>query len=106
MVQSSPTFSADVVIERSSGDLTVTDDSGTRTLGLSDLRVGLNARDGTWSFSTGLAGKTLGQAAGAVVVRSTPKATWPAPTRRCKACWSCRSPTWACGAPGCRPAGA
>jgi len=78
MVQSSPTFSADVVIERSSGDLSVTDDSGTRTLGLSDLRIGLNARDGLWSFSTGLAGKTLGRAAGAVVVRSTPKATWPA----------------------------
>ncbi len=78
MVQSSPNFSADVVIERSSGDLTVTDDSGTRALGLSDLRIGLTARDGTWSFSTGLAGKTLGQAAGAVVVHSTPKATWPA----------------------------
>jgi translocation and assembly module TamB len=78
LVQSSPTFSADVVVERSSGDLTVTDDSGTRSLGLTDLRVGLNARDGLWSFSTGLAGKTLGQAAGAVVVRSTPKATWPA----------------------------
>ncbi len=77
-VQSSPNFSADVVIERGSGDLTVTDDSGTRALGLSDLRIGLIARDGTWSFSTGLAGKTLGQAAGAVVVRSTPKATWPA----------------------------
>jgi translocation and assembly module TamB len=78
MLQSSPSFSADVVVERSSGDLTVTDDSGTRALGLSDLRIGLNARDGLWSFSTGLAGKTLGQAAGAVVVQSRPKATWPA----------------------------
>jgi translocation and assembly module TamB len=78
IVQSSPNFSADVVVERSSGDLTVTDDSGTRALGLSDLRIGLNARDGTWSFSTGLAGSTLGRAAGAVVVQSTPKATWPA----------------------------
>jgi len=78
-VQSSPAFSADVVVERASGDLSVTDDAGTRTLGLSDLRVGLNARDGVWSFSTGLAGKTLGSAAGAVVVRSTPSAIWPAP---------------------------
>jgi translocation and assembly module TamB len=78
VMQSSPNFSADVVIERSSGDLTVTDDSGTRALGLSDLRIGLNAGDGIWSFSTGLAGKTLGQAAGAMVVHSTPRATWPA----------------------------
>ena len=77
-VHSAPQFSADVVIERASGDLSVTDDAGTRTLGLSDLRIGLNAHDGLWSFSTGLAGKTLGSAAGAVVVRSTPKATWPA----------------------------
>jgi len=77
-VHSAPQFSADVVVERASGDLSVTDDAGTRTLGLSDLRVGLNAHDGLWSFSAGLAGKTLGNAAGAVVVRSTPKATWPA----------------------------
>jgi translocation and assembly module TamB len=77
VMRSAPTFSADVVIERASGDLNVTDESGTRTLGLSDLRVGVNAQDGVWSFSTGLAGKTLGQAAGAVVARTTPQATWP-----------------------------
>ena len=77
-VRSAPEFSADVVIERASGDLSVTDDAGTRTLGLSDLRVGMTAQGGVWSFSTGLAGKTLGSAAGAVVVRTSPKATWPA----------------------------
>ena len=76
-VKSAPNFSADVVIERSSGDLSVTDETGTRALGLSDLRIGLNAQDGVWSFSTGLAGTTLGQAAGAVVARTSPKATWP-----------------------------
>ena len=77
-IKSTPDFSADIVVERSKGDLSVTDDSGTRWLGLSDLRVGLIAADGVWSFSTGLAGKTLGQAAGAVVARTSPKATWPA----------------------------
>ncbi len=76
-VKSAPNFSADVVIERSSGDLSVTDETGTRALGLSDLRIGLNAQDGVWSFATGLAGTTLGQAAGAVVARTSPKATWP-----------------------------
>ena len=77
VLHSAPAFSADVVIERASGDLSVTDESGTRTLGLSDLRVGVNAQDGVWSFSAGLAGKTLGQAAGAAVARTTPQATWP-----------------------------
>jgi len=74
-----PSFSADIVIERSSGDLTVTEEQGTRALGLTDLRLGLAADNGTWNFTQGLAGKTLGVAAGAVVVHTAPGATWPAP---------------------------
>ncbi|MES2991860.1 MAG: translocation/assembly module TamB domain-containing protein [Pseudomonadota bacterium] len=76
-IRSAPTFSADVVIERRSGDLTVTDELGTRALGLTDLRFGLNAADGTWSFTQGLAGSALGVVAGAEVVRTSPQATWP-----------------------------
>ena len=72
-----PGFSADIVVERSSGDLTVTDEEGTRALGLTDLRFGLAADNGVWNFSQGMAGKTLGVAAGAVVVRTAPEATWP-----------------------------
>jgi translocation and assembly module TamB len=72
-----PAFGADVVIERSSGDLSVTDELGTRALGLTDLRFGLVADNGTWSFTQGLAGKTLGVVAGAEVVRTSPQATWP-----------------------------
>jgi translocation and assembly module TamB len=76
-VRSAPTFTADVVLERSSGDLTVTDEAGTQSLGLTDLRLGLAAADGVWSFTQGLAGATLGVAAGAVVVRTSPTASWP-----------------------------
>ena len=76
-LRSSPTFSADVVIERGTGDLTVTDEIGTRALGLTDLRLGLNADNGTWSFTQGLAGKALGVVAGAEVVRTSPQASWP-----------------------------
>jgi translocation and assembly module TamB len=77
-VHSAPTFSADVVLERRSGDLTVTDELGTQTLGLTDLRLALNAENGVWSFTQALAGKTLGVAAGAVVARTSPQALWPA----------------------------
>ncbi len=77
-LRSAPSFTADVVIERQSGDLTVTDEVGTQALGLSDLRVALDAKDGVWSFTQGLAGKTLGVGAGAVVARTTPQALWPA----------------------------
>ena len=77
-IRSAPTFAADIVLERARGDLTVTDEVGTQVLGLTDLRLGLNAANGVWSFTQGLAGKTLGVAAGAVVARTTPAATWPA----------------------------
>ena len=73
-----PNLSADIVIERSAGDLTVSDDIGTRTLGLTDLRLGLSADKGVWNFTQALAGKALGVFAGAVVVRASPEATWPA----------------------------
>ena len=76
-IRSAPTFTADVVIERSTGDLTVTDEIGTRALGLTDLRLGLNAENGTWSFTQGLAGKALGVVAGAEVVRTSPQTSWP-----------------------------
>jgi translocation and assembly module TamB len=57
----------------------VTDEVGTQALGLSDLRLGLNVADGVWSFTQGLAGSTLGVAAGAFVARTTPQSHWPAP---------------------------
>lgn len=78
-VRSAPTFVADIVLERARGDLTVTDETGTQALGLTDLRLGLAASDGVWSFTQGLAGSTLGVAAGAVVARTSPTAVWPAP---------------------------
>jgi len=76
-VHSAPTFRADIVIERRSGDLTVTEELGTQALGLTDLRLGLSASNGVWSFTQGLAGKTLGVGAGAIVARASPQATWP-----------------------------
>jgi len=78
-VRSAPDFAADVVIERERGELTVTDETGTQSLGLTDLRLGLAVADGTWNFTQGLAGSTLGVAAGAFVARTSPQATWPAP---------------------------
>ena len=77
-VKSTPNFSADVVLERARGDLTVTDETTRQALELTDLRLGLIAEDGVWSFTQALAGKTLGQVAGAVVARTTPQTTWPA----------------------------
>ena len=72
-------LSASLVLERGRGDLTVTDEISTQSLGLTDLRLAVNATDGVWTFSQYLNGKTLGVLAGAVVVRTTPEALWPTP---------------------------
>ncbi len=78
VIRQTDSFSADIVLERTQGDLTVTEESGTQALGLTDLRVGLDAKGGVWSFTAGLAGQQLGVLAGAVVVRTSPQNAWPA----------------------------
>lgn len=72
-----PTVAADIVLERAGGDLTLTDDTGTQAFGLSDLRLGLAAQDGTWHFTQALAGSNLGVLAGAQSLRLSPQARWP-----------------------------
>lgn len=81
-LRSEQRFDADVVFERQSGDLSVADDvqdSNTRyqSLGLSDLRLGLAAHDGTWHFTQALAGRRLGEMAAALTVRTRADALWP-----------------------------
>ena len=66
----------------------MTDEIGTQSLGLTDLRLALSAQDGVWTFSPYLAGRTLGVLAGAVIARTSPQALWPPPTRRSRACSS------------------
>jgi translocation and assembly module TamB len=71
------TFAADVVLERASGDLTITDETGTRALGLTDLRLALVADRGTWHLTQAMAGRNLGILGGAQTVRVAADATWP-----------------------------
>ena len=78
-VRAAERFDADLVIERADGDLTLRDDAGLQLLGLTDLRLGLAAHDGQWVFTQALAGRTLGEMAGALSVRTTPQARWPGP---------------------------
>ncbi len=75
-VRSAPKVQADIVLERLGGDLSVTEETGTQALQLSDLRLALNANDGQWNFTQAFAGKTLGEAAGAVTARLPPD-QWP-----------------------------
>jgi len=76
-VRSAPATSVDVVVERAGGDLTVTDETTTGALGLTDLRLGIAAHDGVWNFTAGVAGDAFGVGSGAVVARTTRDAAWP-----------------------------
>ncbi|MCE4554716.1 translocation/assembly module TamB domain-containing protein [Roseateles cellulosilyticus] len=62
-------LTAELLLERQGGDLRVTDEFGTRALGLTDLRLALNVRDGVWQIAEGLAGQELGSFGGALTLR-------------------------------------
>ncbi|WP_422016887.1 translocation/assembly module TamB domain-containing protein [Roseateles sp.] len=62
-------LTAELLIERQGGDLKVTDEFGTRGLGLTDLRLAVNVRDGIWRFAQGVAGAELGSLGGALTLR-------------------------------------
>lgn len=76
-VRSGDRFDADVVIERSGGDLTVSVDGATRALALTDLRLGLAAHDGRWHFTQALAGRGIGVVGGLQTVETSAQAAWP-----------------------------
>ncbi len=76
-IRSAPNLVADIVLERTRGDLSVSDETGAQALQLTDLRLALSANDGVWSLTQALAGKTLGEAAGAVTARVAPQQLWP-----------------------------
>jgi translocation and assembly module TamB len=68
---------ADVVLERAEGDLRIGPEGGALSLGLTGLRLALAADGGLWTVTAVMAGRTLGEVAGAVNVRTRPQALWP-----------------------------
>lgn len=76
-VRSGEQFDADVVIERSGGDLSFTAEGVTRSLALSDLRLGLAAHGGQWQFTQALVGRNVGVVGGLQTLRTSARAVWP-----------------------------
>lgn len=79
LLRSAPSVEVDITLQRADGDLTVTDDAGVQALGLSELRLGLLAREGTWHLTQAVAGRNLGAIGGALSARTSPQALWPGP---------------------------
>ncbi|CAD5372257.1 conserved hypothetical protein [Rubrivivax sp. A210] len=75
-------FSADLVFERSEGDLHVDGPDGLQLLGLTDLRVKVAVHDGEWVVTPQFRGRSLGDIGGTLRVHSSPERRWPAPEDR------------------------
>ena len=85
-IRTVPELSIDMELLRKdgeqNGDLSVTDERGVQPLGLTDLRLTLNAHDGIWQFTQAIAGSTLGTFGGSVTVTADRRALWPAPSAK------------------------
>lgn len=82
-VRSKPQFHVDVALERSGGDLIVSDDRGVQKLELSEFRLGIVGSPGVWHLTHALAGSNVGVLAAALTARNEdPALWWPSPESR------------------------
>ncbi len=72
----------DAMIERTKGDLTVTDEVSTQRLALTDLRLGLLADQGVWHVVQGVAGENMGAVGGALTFRTANAHALPTPSAK------------------------
>ncbi len=68
---------ADLVFERRDGDLHISSEEGLLLLGLTDVRLGLVARDGRWTMTPLFRGRSLGEVSGSATVQTTPDSRRP-----------------------------
>ena len=71
---------ADITVERTAGDLSLTIEGATRALEISTLRLGLETRNGLWQATQALVGRNVGVVGGLQTLQTTPEALWPEPT--------------------------
>lgn len=76
-VRAGERFEADLVFERRDGDLHIDSSEGLLRLGLTDVRLGMTARDGRWTLTPLFRGSSLGEVSGSVVVQTTPQSRHP-----------------------------
>jgi len=78
-VHAAERLDAEIELARSGGDLRIADETGSaQPLDIGELRLAFSAHDGVWRFAQGLAGRQIGEMAGAQVVRTDARARWPA----------------------------
>ncbi len=78
-IRAARTTEATLRLRRDGGDLRVTEDGNTVPLGIEELDLAVDVRDGRWSVVPLVVGRALGTVSGAVTVRTTSQARWPGP---------------------------
>ncbi|MBK8866014.1 MAG: hypothetical protein IPN37_19050 [Betaproteobacteria bacterium] len=76
-IRAAERFDADLVFERTEGDLHLADAGGMQLMGLGELRLALSAHDGLWTFTPSFKGRSLGEIGGQLQVRTGPERRWP-----------------------------
>ncbi len=76
-VRAGETFAAEVVAERTEGDLQFGTGEEVQALGLTALRLAMGARDGDWIITPVASGRILGELGGSVHLRTGANRRWP-----------------------------
>jgi translocation and assembly module TamB len=76
-VKAGDTFAAEVLAERTEGDLQFGTGEDVQALGLTTLRLAMGARDGDWVITPVASGRILGELGGSVHVRTGAQRRWP-----------------------------
>ena len=76
-VRAAERFDAEVSLRRHDGDLQVVESGQVQPLGISNVDLTLQARDGLWSLAPRFVGRSVGEISGAVQLRTDPAARWP-----------------------------
>ena len=76
-VRAAERFDAEVSLRRHDGDLQVVESGQVQPLGISNVDLTLQARDGLWSLAPRFVGRSVGEVSGAVQLRTDPAARWP-----------------------------
>jgi len=71
------TVDAEIVFERRDGDLGLSQENASAPFGLSELQLRANAHGGRWEVAGAFAGRTLGEAAARLNLRTRPEQRWP-----------------------------
>ena len=78
-IRAAEKMDAELVFERTDGDLHLAGPDGVQLMGLTDFRLAISAHEGVWNFTPLLRGRSVGELSGRMTAQTTPERRWPHP---------------------------